>query len=128
VVEPEGMSFLRWEDGKKIAYTRLVPDFRQNFEAPYLVAHRADFHNALCQLALELGVIIHTNSKVDVYDANTATVHVQNGKSYSGDLIVAADGQTFLIKHLRVLAADIIQGSNLPLDVQFYEARMFLLF
>jgi salicylate hydroxylase len=127
VVELEGMSFLRWEDGEKIAYTRLVPDFRQNFEAPYLVVHRAHFHDALHKLALKLGVDIHTGSKVEVYDAGAATAHMQNGKSYSGDLIVAADGKADLVKPLLVRVVDTMQGLNLRLDTQFCKARMFLL-
>jgi salicylate hydroxylase len=93
VVEPEGMSFRRWQDGTKIAYTKLVPNFRENFDAPYYVIHRAHFHNALYQLALKHGVIIIVNSKVDSYDAETATVQVMDGKSYTGDLVIAADGK-----------------------------------
>ena len=93
VVEPEGMSFRRWQDGTKIAYTKLVPEFRDNFEAPYYVVHRAHFHNALYQRALELGVNVIVNSKVGAYDAETATVQVMDGKSYNGDLVIAADGE-----------------------------------
>ncbi|KAG0650132.1 FAD-dependent monooxygenase 4 [Hyphodiscus hymeniophilus] len=92
VVEPEGMSFRRWQDGTKIAYTKLVPEFRENFDAPYYVVHRAHFHEALYQRALELGVAVIVNSKVDAYDAERATVLVMDGKSYTGDLVIAADG------------------------------------
>lgn len=87
------MSLRRWEDGTKIAYTKLVPEFRDNFEAPYYVVHRAHFHNALHQRAVELGVNVIVNSKVDVYDAEAATVRVMDGKFYCGDLVIAADGK-----------------------------------
>jgi salicylate hydroxylase len=125
-VEPEGMSFLRWEDREKIAYPKLVPDFRQNFDAPYFVIHRAHFHDALHQLALNLGVVKYTDSKVEFYDHDTATAHVRNGKSYSGDLIVAANGKTDFAKLLCFRVGDTIQGLILRLDAQFCKARMFL--
>lgn len=91
------MSFLRWKNGKKIAHTKLVPDFRQNFGAPYFVVHRAHFHDALHQLAIKLGVLIYTDSKVEFYDEDATTVHLQSGKLYSGDLVVAADGEFEII-------------------------------
>jgi salicylate hydroxylase len=87
------MSFRRWQDGKKIAYTKLVPNFRDNFGAPYYVVHRAHFHDAMHRLALKLGVTVLVNSRVDSYDAGMATVQVTNGKSYTGDLVIAADGE-----------------------------------
>jgi salicylate hydroxylase len=95
VVEPEGMSFLRWQDGRKIAYTKLVPEFHQNFKAPYYVVHRAHFHDAMHKLALNLGVTVCVDSKVDTYFADKATVQLANGKEYTGDLVVAADGKFF---------------------------------
>jgi salicylate hydroxylase len=54
-VHPETIWFKRWQDGKKIAKTTLVPDFEQNFGARYYVAHRAHLHDALHRKALELG-------------------------------------------------------------------------
>ena len=89
------MSFLRWQDGRKIAYTKLVPEFRQNFKAPYYVVHRAHFHDAMLKLALHLGVTVCVDSKVDNYSADTASVKLTNGKTYTGDLVVAADGKPF---------------------------------
>ncbi|KAH7393696.1 hypothetical protein BKA64DRAFT_676771 [Cadophora sp. MPI-SDFR-AT-0126] len=92
VVEPEAMTFRRWEDGKPIGLTKLVPNFRENFGAPYYVVHRADFHDAMHKLAVDLGVKIEVASKVVSYDPKTASVEVENGRRYSGDLVVAADG------------------------------------
>jgi salicylate hydroxylase len=103
VGEPEGMSFRRWQDGKKIAYTKLVPDFRDNFDAPYYVVHRAHFHDAMHRLALELGVTVLVNSRVDSYDAEMATVQVTNGKSYTGDLVIAADGEELFLCNYELL-------------------------
>jgi salicylate hydroxylase len=93
VVEPEGMSFRRWENGEVIGYTKLVPDFRQHFNAPYYVVHRAHFHDALHKLAVDLGVEILVDSKVTEYDADAPSVALEDGRIYSADLIVGADGQ-----------------------------------
>lgn len=92
VVEPEGMTFRRWQNGKPIGFTKLVPDFRQTFNAPYYVVHRADFHDAMHKLAVKLGVKIEVASRVVRYSTENATVELQSGKEYSGDLVVAADG------------------------------------
>jgi len=93
VVKPMDISFRRWEDGKVIGHTKLVPDFQDNFGAPYYVVHRAHFHDALHQLALKLGVEVKVASKVNLYDSENGTVKTQDGKTYSGDLVIAADGQ-----------------------------------
>jgi len=93
VAEPEGMSFRRWESGEVIGYTKLVPEFRQNFNAPYYVVHRAHFHDALYSLALELGVDVKVASKVAKYDMDAPSVELADGSAYSADLIVVADGQ-----------------------------------
>lgn len=92
LVEPEGISFRRWKDGSFIGYTKLVPDFREKFKAPYYVVHRAHLHDSMRLLAVELGVEIKTASKVTSYDAEAPSLTLQDGASYAGDLVVASDG------------------------------------
>ncbi len=87
------MTFRRWQDGSVIGYTKLVPDFQQNFKAPYYVVHRAHFHTALYQRALELRVDVKLASRIDEYDLETPSVKLQGGEVYSADLIIAADGK-----------------------------------
>ena len=87
------MSFRRWENGEVIGYTKLVPDFRQHFNAPYYVVHRAHFHDALHKLAVDLGVEVLVGSRVTGYDADAPSVALEDGTIYSADLIVGADGQ-----------------------------------
>ena len=93
VVEPNGMTFRRWDDGKAIGYTKLVPEFRDNFHAPYYVVHRAHFHDALHRRALELGVEVRVASRVVKYDLEVPSVAVENGDVLEADLVVAADGK-----------------------------------
>ncbi|KAL7919622.1 hypothetical protein ACQKWADRAFT_315556 [Trichoderma austrokoningii] len=92
VVEPEGISFRRWSNGNLIGYTKLQPDFRSSFGAPYYVVHRAHLHDALHQLALQLGVDVKVNHKVVEYNEESPCVKVEDGTVLSADLIVAADG------------------------------------
>lgn len=91
------MSIRRWDNGQVIGYTKLVPDFRENFQAPYYVVHRAHFHGALHKRALELGVEVRVNSKVVDYDLEAPSTELENGQVLSADLVVAADGKIILI-------------------------------
>lgn len=87
------MTFRRWQNGKKIGYTKLIPEFCENFGAPYSVIHRADFHEALHRRALQLGVEVKVNCKVVKYDLDTPSVELASGLCYTADIIVAADGE-----------------------------------
>jgi salicylate hydroxylase len=88
------MTFRRWRDGTKIGYTKLVPEFQENFDAPYYVIHRAHFHDALHRRALELGVKVNVASRVEKYDMEAPSVELANGETLEADLIVAADGKS----------------------------------
>ncbi|KAL4737928.1 hypothetical protein BDV11DRAFT_216380 [Aspergillus similis] len=92
VTEPESISFRRWQNGKVIGKTKLIPDFVNNFKASYYVIHRADFHSALCQRALDVGVKIELGARVVNYDPLQGTITLANGMMHSADLVVAADG------------------------------------
>ncbi len=91
-VEPESMTFRRWENGAPIARTKLVPDFQQRFHAPYHVIHRADFHQALQNRAIELGIPLKLDHKITSYDPDAPSVTLEDGRTIGADLIVAADG------------------------------------
>ena len=93
VVEPEDISFRRWENGNVIGYTNLVPHFRNTFGAPYYVIHRAHLHESMQTLARELGVRILIASKVIDLDLDIPSLTLQDGSTFGGDLIVAADGK-----------------------------------
>ena len=92
-VQPGAMIIRRWEDGKAIGLTDVGPKFRAMFHAPYYVSHRANFHEILHARAHELGVDLKLGSKVEVYDAESPSVTLENGRILIADLIVAADGK-----------------------------------
>lgn len=88
------MIFRRWDNGKEIGYTKLVPEFQDNFGAPYLVVHRAHLHEALHKLVVSLGVEVQVCSKVVEYDIDGGLVKLEDGSKHQADLIIAADGKT----------------------------------
>lgn len=67
--------------------------------------HRADFHSALCKLAAQLGVNVITDSNVVSYDEAVPSVKTSDGREYSADLVVAADG-------VRSVARPIVLGGE----------------
>lgn len=92
-VQPDGISFRRWQSGEKIGFTDLTGDFLDVYEEPYYVVHRAHYHSALHHRAKELGVKIRLNSRVHKYDAERGTITLTGGEVFQGDFIVAADGE-----------------------------------
>ncbi|KAH7067270.1 hypothetical protein BKA63DRAFT_570580 [Paraphoma chrysanthemicola] len=92
VVRPQGINFRRWENGRIIGYTALGDSFRDNFEEPYYVVHRAHFHDALLKRALQLGVKVDLGCRVVQYSESIGSVLLADGATVSGDLVVAADG------------------------------------
>ena len=95
VVKPGNIAFRRWENGKVIGLTKLIPQFERDFDAPYYVVHRAHFHNAMYELALKLGVNVKINSKVQKFDEASGSITLENGESYSADLVIASDGKPY---------------------------------
>jgi salicylate hydroxylase len=102
-VEPQGMTFRRWENGGAIGYTKLIPEFQKNFGASYYVVHRAHFHDALYKRAIQLGVDVKVNCRVAKYDDYAAAVELANGMKLSADLIVGADGGNLTFSGLSTL-------------------------
>lgn len=93
-VQPEHINFRRWQNGAIIGVTDLSPEFSTQYGAPYYVVHRAHLHTALYEQAVELGVKMRLNSKVDGYDPETASITLSDGSKFQGDLVVAADGMS----------------------------------
>ncbi|KAJ5813313.1 uncharacterized protein N7503_000063 [Penicillium pulvis] len=92
VTEPESISFRRWQTGNVIGNTKLVPDFTNNFDAPYYVIHRAHFHSALCQKVQDMGIEINLGARIETYDPVAGSIMLADGTTFTGDLVVAADG------------------------------------
>jgi flavin-dependent dehydrogenase len=110
VTEPETISFRRWESGNVIGLTKLIPNFRETFGAPYYVIHRANFHTALHRRVLDLGVKVKLAARVVKYEPQEGKVTLADGSVVLGDLIIAADGMH--VSTLYMYDADVLTRSQ----------------
>ncbi|RDW82771.1 salicylate hydroxylase-3 [Coleophoma cylindrospora] len=67
------------------------------FGAPWFFAHRVDLHEELKRLATEYDAEgkpakVHLESAVQSYDTEKGSVTLKNGRTVTGDLVIAADG------------------------------------
>lgn len=92
VCQPKGIVLRRYANGEPLSTTALDPEMTERYGYPYWLIHRADYLKILYEAALERGIKVFTNSRVKRVDDDTATVYLENGKEYSGDLIIGADG------------------------------------
>ena len=89
-----------------------MPDFKIKYGAPYLVIHRAHFHDALYQRALELGVTLRTNARVVKYDECEPSVTLKDGTRIKADFVVAADGESLRCCRCHYLALRLLMGTT----------------
>jgi 2-polyprenyl-6-methoxyphenol hydroxylase-like FAD-dependent oxidoreductase len=81
--------------GKKIAEVPVDEPFRQHFNNPYAVIHRADLHAPLhAANVADPNVTLLPNHEVTgfVQHANHVEVSTANGQSFIGDALIGADG------------------------------------
>ncbi len=75
--------------------------FLKRFGNPYAVIHRQDIHNSLLEGAQETGKVgFITNTRVErvEQDGDTVTVHCANGKTYTGQALIGADGGKSVVR------------------------------
>ncbi|WP_280554698.1 3-hydroxybenzoate 6-monooxygenase [Halomonas sp. 25-S5] len=79
----------------RIAAIPLDEKFRERFNNPYAVVHRADLHKALLDACEANGLVeLRTNSRVEDYeqDENGVTVILAGGEGCSGRALIGAEG------------------------------------
>ncbi|KAJ6260053.1 hypothetical protein Dda_5699 [Drechslerella dactyloides] len=87
------LSLRRWEDDAEIGRARLMPAVGNRYNAPLMVAHRADLQRALLNRALALGVTIRTAAVITAITEDfSPRVQLASGEWVSGDVVIAADG------------------------------------
>jgi 3-hydroxybenzoate 6-monooxygenase len=75
--------------------------FRARFGNPYAVIHRVDAHLSLLEGAREAGrVTFHTSTRVERIDqaADSVTVTCGNGKTFTGQALIGADGVRSVVR------------------------------
>ena len=75
--------------------------FRARFGNPYAVIHRVDVHLSLLEGAQETGqVSFHTSTRVEQIEqgAGSVTVTCANGKTFTGQALIGADGVRSVVR------------------------------
>ena len=77
--------------------------FRQRFGNPYAVIHRVDVHKSLLEGAVETGKVeFYTNTRIEKIEqdeaAGTVTAIDQNGKRWTGQALIGADGGKSVVR------------------------------
>lgn len=97
-----GYHFVRWKDGSTI--TQFPFDhIAEKYGAPYYLVHRADLHAALLDAAKKAGVAVHTSQRVVKYDFEKPSATTADGRTWTADLIVCADGRSLSILYDRAM-------------------------
>jgi salicylate hydroxylase len=66
----------------------------ETYGYPYWLVHRADFLTVLHARAIELGVTFLPNSFITSFDIDVPSVSTKDGRTYSADVVIAADGMS----------------------------------
>ncbi|MCX7251735.1 MAG: 3-hydroxybenzoate 6-monooxygenase [Burkholderiales bacterium] len=77
--------------------------FRQRFGNPYAVIHRVDIHGSLLEGAVETGQVeFFTNTRIEKIEqdeaAGSVTAIDQNGKRWTGQALIGADGGKSVVR------------------------------
>ncbi|MCX7166136.1 MAG: 3-hydroxybenzoate 6-monooxygenase [Rhodocyclales bacterium] len=76
-------------------------NFRKRFGNPYAVIHRQDIHYSLLEGAQETGKVeFHTSCRVESIEQNadSVTVTCGNGKTFTGQALIGADGVRSVVR------------------------------
>ena len=92
-VIPDRVDFRAFDSGKTLLSRQLGADYLSKYSAPYLHIHRADLIDVLLGALNENTELIlnaHVSSCADNF--NDVLVELMDGRSFSGDCLIAADG------------------------------------
>ena len=113
--------------------------FRQRFGNPYAVIHRVDVHLSLLEGAQETGKVqFHTNTRIVSVEqdeaSQTVTAVDQNGKRWSGQALIGADGGKSVVRQQyvndpprvtgHVVYRAVVDKKDFPADLQWNAASL----
>jgi len=82
-------------DGEPVTRVHIGPEFRKRYGHPYIVIHRVDLHDVLTAACRAVpSISLDENAQVTGYveTADAVTVSLADGRSFTGDLLIGADG------------------------------------
>lgn len=113
--------------------------FRQRFGNPYAVIHRVDIHSSLLEGAVETGKVeFFTSTRIEKIEqdeaAGTVTAIDQNGKRWTGQALIGADGGKSVVRTQyvndpprvtgHVVYRAVIDKSDFPEDLKWNAASL----
>jgi len=113
--------------------------FRKRFGNPYAVIHRVDVHKSLLEGAVETGKVeFYTNTRIEKIEqdeaAGTVTAIDQNGKRWTGQALIGADGGKSVVRQQyvndpprvtgHVVYRAVVDKKDFPLDLQWNAASL----
>ncbi len=113
--------------------------FRKRFGNPYAVIHRVDVHLSLLEGAQETGKVqFHTNTRIVSVEQDeagkTVTVIDQNGKRWTGEALIGADGGKSVVRQQyvndpprvtgHVVYRAVVDKKDFPKDLQWNAASL----
>ena len=113
--------------------------FRKRFGNPYAVIHRVDVHLSLLEGAQETGKVqFHTNTRIVSIEQdeanNTVTAIDQNGKRWTGQTLIGADGGKSVVRQQyvndpprvtgHVVYRAVVDKKDFPKDLQWNAASL----
>ncbi|WP_159913465.1 3-hydroxybenzoate 6-monooxygenase [Pantoea sp. 18069] len=113
--------------------------FRARFGNPYAVIHRADIHTSLLEGAREQSAIeTFTGTHITRVEQNegSVTVHDQNGRSFTGQALIAADGVKSVVRQQyvgdnarvsgHVVYRAVVEKEDFPEDLRWNAASIWV--
>ncbi|KII92425.1 hypothetical protein PLICRDRAFT_134009 [Plicaturopsis crispa FD-325 SS-3] len=95
--------------GEPVGILKLHRQMMEALNAEFVFVQHGDLHTLLYNLAVDAGVEIKYDTPVDKVDPYTATAFSSNGSTYSGDVIIGADGHRSMVRN-------VVLGSQIPSD------------
>jgi salicylate hydroxylase len=99
---PRGREFRLWSTGQRWRSFDSGETAELRFGAPYWMVHRGDFHGVLLDAMRKADrEAIHAGSACVGFaqDGRRATIHLANGETATGDVLIGADGVHSKVRH-----------------------------
>ena len=126
-------------DESQVGKIKTGEAFRQRFGNPYAVIHRVDVHLSLLEGAQETGKVqFHTNTRIVSVEQDeakqTVTAIDQNGKRWTGQALIGADGGKSVVRQQyvndpprvtgHVVYRAVVEKKDFPVDLQWNAASL----
>ncbi len=125
-VEPERAEFKHYKSGETLHRVQFGKQYASQYHAPYLHIHRADLLEQLVVKAqAENNISLHLGTTISAFreHAEHVAIDTHNGESFSGDVLVAADGVKSILRKQLMNKLGFNREAYQPVDTGHYAWR-----